>query len=107
WDYANSNRQTETESMSQDALAVLKKARTTFIVAHRLSTIRSADQILMVHDGEIVERGSHDELMALGGRYFRMYQLQLGAGAGGGTELPAPAAVQVSGAPLRPSVKQV
>ncbi|CQR56289.1 ABC transporter ATP-binding protein [Paenibacillus riograndensis] len=106
-DEATSNIDTETESLIQDALEVLKKGRTTFIIAHRLSTIRSADQILVLHHGEIVERGSHDELMALGGRYFRMYQLQLGAGAGGGTELPAPAAVQVSGAPLRPSVKQV
>ncbi|MCE3201374.1 ABC transporter ATP-binding protein [Paenibacillus sonchi] len=106
-DEATSNIDTETESLIQDALEVLKKGRTTFIIAHRLSTIRSADQILVLHHGEIVERGSHDELMALGGRYFRMYQLQLGAGAGGGAELPAPAAVQVSGAPLRPSVKQV
>lgn len=106
-DEATSNIDTETESLIQDALEVLKKGRTTFIIAHRLSTIRSADQILVLHHGEIVERGSHDELMALGGRYFRMYQLQLGAGAGGGTDLPAPAAVQVSGAPLRPSVKQV
>ncbi|WP_379126768.1 ABC transporter ATP-binding protein [Paenibacillus sp. sgz500958] len=80
-DEATSNIDTETESIIQEALEVLKKGRTTFIIAHRLSTIRSADQILVLHHGEIVERGSHDELMALGGRYFRMYQLQLGAGA--------------------------
>lgn len=80
-DEATSNIDTETESVIQDALEVLKKGRTTFIIAHRLSTIRSADQILVLHHGEIVERGSHDDLMALGGRYFRMYQLQVGAGA--------------------------
>ncbi|AWV34171.1 ABC transporter ATP-binding protein [Paenibacillus sp. FSL H7-0716] len=80
-DEATSNIDTETESVIQDALEVLKKGRTTFIIAHRLSTIRSADQILVLHHGEIVERGSHDELMALGGRYFRMYQLQVGAAA--------------------------
>jgi ATP-binding cassette, subfamily B, multidrug efflux pump len=80
-DEATSNIDTETESIIQDALEVLKKGRTTFIIAHRLSTIRSADQILVLHHGEIVERGSHDELMELGGRYLRMYQLQLGAAA--------------------------
>jgi len=83
-DEATSNIDTETESIIQDALEVLKKGRTTFIIAHRLSTIRSADQILVLHHGEIVERGSHDELMELGGRYFRMYQLQLGAAASAG-----------------------
>ncbi|WP_410510930.1 ABC transporter ATP-binding protein [Paenibacillus sp. BR2-3] len=83
-DEATSNIDTETESIIQEALEVLKKGRTTFIIAHRLSTIRSADQILVLHHGEIVERGSHDELMERGGRYFRMYQLQLGAGASGG-----------------------
>ncbi|MFC3746454.1 ABC transporter ATP-binding protein [Paenibacillus sp. GCM10012306] len=80
-DEATSNIDTETESIIQEALEVLKKGRTTFIIAHRLSTIRSADQILVLHRGEIVERGNHDELMALGGRYFRMYQLQVGAAA--------------------------
>ncbi len=88
-DEATSNIDTETESVIQDALEVLKKGRTTFIIAHRLSTIRSADQILVLHRGEIVERGSHEELMAIGGRYFNMYQLQVGAGAAGGANIPA------------------
>jgi len=57
---------------------VLKKGRTTFIIAHRLSTIRNADQILVLDRGRIDERGSHDELMKLGGKYFQMYQLQQG-----------------------------
>ncbi|UQZ37210.1 multidrug ABC transporter permease [Paenibacillus sp. PK3_47] len=105
-DEATSNIDTETESIIQNALEVLKKGRTTFIIAHRLSTIRSADQILVLHKGQIVERGSHDELMALGGRYFRMYQLQLGAGAGGGAEGSA-AATRSSAAGLQPSMKQI
>lgn len=78
-DEATTNIDTETEALIQEALEVLKRGRTTFIIAHRLSTIRSADQILVLHRGEIVEQGSHDELMALGGRYFKMYQLQQGS----------------------------
>lgn len=106
-DEATSNIDTETESIIQEALEVLKKGRTTFIIAHRLSTIRSADQILVLHHGEIVERGSHDELMALGGRYFRMYQLQLGAGAENGAAADsASASSSASAAVLQPSFKQ-
>ncbi|AHV97758.1 ABC transporter ATP-binding protein [Paenibacillus sabinae] len=88
-DEATSNIDTETESLIQQALEVLKKGRTTFIIAHRLSTIRSADQILVLHRGEIVERGSHDELMALGGRYYRMYQLQTGSAVQNADTAPA------------------
>ncbi|TVX94428.1 ABC transporter ATP-binding protein [Paenibacillus agilis] len=77
-DEATANIDTETEAIIQDALEVLKRGRTTFIIAHRLSTIRSADLILVLNRGEIVEQGTHDELIALGGRYFRMYQLQQG-----------------------------
>ncbi|MCP8968164.1 ABC transporter ATP-binding protein [Ectobacillus ponti] len=75
-DEATSSIDTETETIIQDALEVLKKGRTTFIIAHRLSTIRNADQILVLDRGCIVERGSHEELMALGGRYSRMYETQ-------------------------------
>ena len=77
-DEATANIDTETEVAIQEALDVVKKGRTTFIIAHRLSTIRSADLILVLDRGVIVERGTHDELMALGGRYFAMYQLQSG-----------------------------
>lgn len=75
-DEATSSIDSETEQMIQQAMDVLKKGRTTFIVAHRLSTIRHADQILVLHQGEIVERGRHEELIAAGGRYYKMYRLQ-------------------------------
>lgn len=82
-DEATANIDTETEALIQEALEVLKRGRTTFIIAHRLSTIRSADLILVLHRGEIVEQGTHDELMRLKGRYYKMYQLQQGSGAPG------------------------
>lgn len=105
-DEATSNIDTETESIIQNALEVLKKGRTTFIIAHRLSTIRSADQILVLHHGEIVERGNHDELMALGGRYFRMYQLQVGATANGSSDM-AGTGNRPSYAGLQPSLDKI
>ncbi|MRX71504.1 ATP-binding cassette domain-containing protein [Bacillus lacus] len=77
-DEATANIDTETESIIQEALEVLKKGRTTFIIAHRLSTIKNADQILVLDKGEIAERGNHEQLMKLKGRYYQMYQLQQG-----------------------------
>jgi ATP-binding cassette, subfamily B, multidrug efflux pump len=77
-DEATSSIDTETESLIQEAMDVLKKGRTTFIIAHRLSTIRHADQILVLDRGKIVEQGDHDELMEKKGKYYQMYQLQLG-----------------------------
>ncbi|HJW92070.1 MAG TPA: ABC transporter ATP-binding protein, partial [Thermoanaerobaculia bacterium] len=62
----------------QDGLNKLMEGRTTFVIAHRLSTIRNADQILFVEDGRIVERGTHRELIALGGRYRTLYEKQYG-----------------------------
>lgn len=83
-DEATASIDTETEAIIQQALDVLKRGRTTFVIAHRLSTIRAADQILVLDHGKIVERGNHDELMAQRGKYYAMYQLQLG-----GTEVVA------------------
>ena len=78
-DEATASVDSETEGLIQHALQVLSRGRTTFVIAHRLSTIREADLILVLHKGEIVERGSHDELMAAKGRYYKMYELQHGA----------------------------
>jgi subfamily B ATP-binding cassette protein MsbA len=77
-DEATSSLDSEAEAMIQDGLRALRKGRTTFVIAHRLSTIRSADQILVLDDGKIVERGTHGELIALGGLYRRLYEKQHG-----------------------------
>ncbi|WHX51185.1 ABC transporter ATP-binding protein [Paenibacillus woosongensis] len=103
-DEATANIDTETEALIQSALEVLKRGRTTFIIAHRLSTIRSADQILVLHRGEIVERGTHEELLALGGRYYQMYRLQLGAAEEAASEpLPQHAGAVATRAAVNPS----
>lgn len=75
-DEATSSIDTETEEMIQHAMEVLKKGRTTFIIAHRLSTIQHADQILVLHQGEIAERGNHDQLIQQQGIYAEMYRSQ-------------------------------
>ncbi|PZX53135.1 ATP-binding cassette, subfamily B, MsbA [Algoriphagus ratkowskyi] len=75
-DEATSNLDTESETLIQASLKELMKGRTTFVIAHRLSTIRQADQILVVEKGNIVERGQHDELIALEGRYYQLYTYQ-------------------------------
>jgi ATP-binding cassette subfamily B protein len=77
-DEATANIDTETEAMLQQALSIVKEGRTTFIIAHRLSTIRNADLILVLDQGEIVERGSHEELLNLKGKYYQMHHMQLG-----------------------------
>ena len=72
-DEATSSVDTRTERMIQDAMAKLLAGRTSFVVAHRLSTIRYADQILVMENGNIVERGRHDDLLAAGGEYAKLY----------------------------------
>lgn len=75
-DEATSNLDTESEGLIQKSLSELTKNRTTIVIAHRLSTIKRADQILVIESGEIAERGTHDELIALEGRYYDLYTYQ-------------------------------
>jgi len=75
-DEATSSLDSESEAMIQDGLKALRAGRTTFVIAHRLSTIRSSDQILVLEHGQIVERGTHDELLAVNGRYRQLYDKQ-------------------------------
>ncbi len=75
-DEATSSIDTETEALIVEALEHLMEGRTSLVVAHRLSTIQHADQILVLHQGQIAERGTHQELLSKGGIYFRLYQLQ-------------------------------
>ncbi len=77
-DEATSHLDSESEALIQAGLAELMKGRTTFVIAHRLSTILRADQILVVEEGRIIERGTHAELYKLGGRYFDLYTRQRG-----------------------------
>jgi ABC-type multidrug transport system fused ATPase/permease subunit len=77
-DEATSSLDSEAEAMIQHGLSYLMQGRTTFVIAHRLSTIRRADQILVVEGGSIVERGTHQSLYALGGRYYDLYTRQHG-----------------------------
>jgi ATP-binding cassette subfamily B protein/subfamily B ATP-binding cassette protein MsbA len=77
-DEATSNLDTESERLIQQSLQTLLRGRTSFVIAHRLSTIRHADLILVLIDGEIVERGTHDDLMRESSRYRSMVELQTG-----------------------------
>jgi ATP-binding cassette subfamily B multidrug efflux pump len=75
-DEATSSIDTETEHLIQEAIQTLMEGRTSIVIAHRLSTIRSADIILVFHHGEIRERGTHEELMEMGGLYRKLYEIQ-------------------------------
>ncbi len=75
-DEATANIDTETESLIQEAMAKMMQGRTTIVVAHRLSTIQHADQIMVMHHGQLREQGTHQELLAKGGIYKKLYDLQ-------------------------------
>jgi ATP-binding cassette subfamily B protein len=78
-DEATSSVDTRTELLLQHAMAALREGRTSFVIAHRLSTVRRADLILLMDDGRIVERGTHAELMARRGLYYDMVVRQVAA----------------------------
>lgn len=78
-DEATANIDSETESIVQNSLAKMRQGRTTIAIAHRLSTIQDANCIYVLDKGCIIEHGSHEELLALGGTYHKMYSLQAGA----------------------------
>src|SRR5215468_3598949 len=86
-DEATSNLDTESEQLIQASMAELLAGRTTFVIAHRLSTVRRADSILLMEDGRVVERGTHDELMTARGAYYEMVMRQAEASAHAGEEL--------------------
>lgn len=76
-DEATSALDTESEKLVQDALENLMKNRTTIVIAHRLSTVRNADEICVMHDGRIVERGKHIELLEKKGIYKKLHDMQM------------------------------
>ena len=75
-DEATSSVDTRTEVLIQKAMNALMEGRTSFIIAHRLSTIKDADKILVMNNGDIIEQGTHDELMSLEGFYYNLYNSQ-------------------------------
>ena len=75
-DEATSSIDTQTEKQIQDAIEIVMKGRTTFMIAHRLSTVVNADVILVMKDGKIIERGNHKELLNNKGYYFELYKTQ-------------------------------
>jgi ATP-binding cassette subfamily B protein len=85
-DEATSSVDPETERLIQQGLATLITGRTSIVIAHRLSTILNVDRILVIREGEIIERGSHDELVAAGGYYSKLFKLQFSPGNGLGVE---------------------
>jgi subfamily B ATP-binding cassette protein MsbA len=78
-DEATSSLDTEAEREVQKALSALMEGRTTLVIAHRLSTVRKANNIVVIEDGQIVERGKHDDLISARGIYSRLYELQFAA----------------------------
>jgi ATP-binding cassette subfamily B protein len=89
-DEATAHLDSESEAAVQRALSTALQGRTSLVIAHRLSTVREADQILVVADGKVVERGTHDELLARRGLYTELYRTQFSSQAAGEPDdLPA------------------
>jgi len=85
-DEATANIDSDTEARVQHALEALLEDRTAIVIAHRLSTIRRADRIVVFHKGRVVEQGTHDQLIAQGGLYSRLHELQFARGAASAAE---------------------
>jgi ABC-type multidrug transport system fused ATPase/permease subunit len=96
-DEATSNLDTESEQLIQASMATLLAGRTTFVIAHRLSTVRRADLILLMEEGRIIERGTHDELMDRRGTYYEMVQRQMESDGNAGTGLILDGEVSAAG----------
>ena len=88
-DEATAHLDSESEAAVQEALTAALEGRTALVIAHRLSTVRAADQIMVLEGGRVVERGRHAELLARGGRYAELYRTQFAEGAEGADEEPA------------------
>jgi ABC-type multidrug transport system fused ATPase/permease subunit len=86
-DEATSNLDTESEQLIQASMATLLAGRTTFVIAHRLSTVRRADLILLMEEGRVIERGNHDQLMQARGGYYQMVIRQMESHGRDGEEL--------------------
>ena len=72
-DEATSSIDTRTEQLVQQGMDTIMQGRTTFVIAHRLSTVRNADQIIVLDHGHIIEQGNHEQLLALKGKYYQLY----------------------------------
>jgi ATP-binding cassette subfamily B protein len=75
-DEATSHLDSQSEALIQQAMEVVMQGRTSFVIAHRLSTVIGADQILVLDGGRLIERGRHDELLSMGGMYAQLYETQ-------------------------------